>query len=80
MGNHFGEYGVSWMPKRAARPGPPAVGQRVYLGGYITGVGEDTSGFQSVIIKLDKFESPITIYWSDEDGDSIATPYQLGLV
>ena len=58
MGNHFGEYGVSWMPKRAARPGPPAVGQRVYLGGYITGVGEDTSGFQSVIIKLDKFESP----------------------
>jgi hypothetical protein len=62
------------MAQRAT-PGEPYVGQRVFLGGDITYVGgEESAGLRQVTIRLDKFEYPITIQWTEPDGVSLALP------
>ena len=65
------------MSKKQPQPGKPHVGGRVYLGANIKWVGKENLGFQQVTLKLDKYDYPITIVWSEPDGEMIATAEQL---
>ena len=64
------------MPKKPLS-GSPRVGQRIYLGGDIKWVGQDNLGFQQVTVRLDKYDYPITITWSEPDGEKIVAAEQL---
>jgi hypothetical protein len=61
------------MAKRTTKAGEPYVGMRLFLGGEVTRVEEESGGVQRVTVTLDTYSYPITIIWREPDGASIAT-------
>jgi hypothetical protein len=66
-----GDQGGELMMANRLTSRAPYVGKRVWLGGEITVIVHDIRGFERVTIKLDTYEHPVTIRWTEPDDSSL---------